>query len=181
MDKITLQYAGNLGRVQGLMEFLDCVYVAHNENLNMDFWGAGAMETKMADFIESHKLSNTRMRGKFTRSQQNDVVASCDICLITLGEGMYGLGVPSKSYNIMAAGKPILYIGPRNSELDLLIKEHNIGWSFQPSDKEGIVGFLHNISPSMKPELKKKGEVACELARSQFSKEKILQEFYDYL
>ena len=58
MDKITLQYAGNLGRVQGLMEFLDCVYVAHNENLNMDFWGAGAMETKMADFIESHKLIN---------------------------------------------------------------------------------------------------------------------------
>lgn len=181
MERVTLQYAGNLGRVQGLMEFLDCVNDANNDNLNIDFWGTGAMESKMVDFIESHKLSNTRMCGKFTRSQQNEVVASCDICLITLGEGMYGLGVPSKSYNIMAAGKPILYIGPHHSELDLLIKEHNIGWSFQPSDKDGIVQFLHNISPSMKSELKEKGEVACTLASSQFSKERILQEFYDYL
>lgn len=49
------------------------------------------------------------------RSQQNDFLNACDIGIVTLNDGMYGLGVPSKSYNIWAAGKPILYIGDDNS------------------------------------------------------------------
>jgi len=38
---------------------------------------------------------------------------------------MLDLGVPSKSYNIMATGKPILVIKNKKSEINLYAKEFN--------------------------------------------------------
>jgi glycosyltransferase involved in cell wall biosynthesis len=52
---------------------------------------------------------------------------------VTLNEGMYGLGVPSKAYNIMASGKPIIIIADKNSEISLCVKEFNLGWVVEPN------------------------------------------------
>ena len=45
-------------------------------------------------------------------------------------EGMYGLGVPSKFYNIISSGRPVLYVGDKGSEIYEIIKEFDIGWAF---------------------------------------------------
>ena len=57
---------------------------------------------------------------------------------MTLEDGMYGLGVPSKTYNILASGRPVLFLGPENSEIDLLIREKVVGYCGWPKkwDKE---------------------------------------------
>lgn len=54
---------------------------------------------------------------------------------------MYGLGVPSKTYNILASGRPILFFGPKNSEIDLLVRENGIGYCDWPErwDKETLI------------------------------------------
>jgi hypothetical protein len=59
---------------------------------------------------------------------------------------MYGLAVPSKTYNLLASGKPILFLGPKNSEIYLLVKENNLGWAFDWSESEGLLKFLNNLS-----------------------------------
>ena len=59
---------------------------------------------------------------------------------------MYGLGVPSKVYNSMSAGLPILYVGDEGSEIDRYIKNYNIGWSFNWSQIESLKEFLNNLS-----------------------------------
>ena len=51
---------------------------------------------------------------------------------------MYGLGVPSKLYNLMAAGKPVFYIGDRNSEVHLIMQEHEIGWFAEANNQSMI-------------------------------------------
>ena len=64
--------------------------------------------------------------------------AACDIALVTLQDGMFGLGVPSKTYNILASGRPVLFLGPKGSEIDLLVREKGIGYCEWPEkwDKE---------------------------------------------
>jgi len=47
---------------------------------------------------------------------------------------MSGISVPSRMYNMMAAGKPILAIVDSNSEVAMTIKEEKIGWVI-PSNK----------------------------------------------
>ena len=78
---------------------------------------------------------------------------------------MLGLGVPSKTYNLLALGKPILYIGDPKSELDILIKENNIGWSFNWEEEAAIIEFLNGLSITSN----KIGENALEVAKSNYT------------
>ena len=94
-------------------------------------------------FAERHE--NTVYAGFRSRSNQNDFLNACDIGIVTLADGMYGLGVPSKSYNIMATGKPILYIGESDSEIALCIKRYNIGWVVEPNNPSLLKDKIEDI------------------------------------
>ena len=114
--QIILEYAGNIGRVQGLDKVIDNL----PDKVELHLYGTGSMEEEIM------KMNHPRVffHGPYFRSQQNEVLAACHMAIVTLQEGMYGLGVPSKTYNILASGRPVLYFGPKDSEIDLLVKEN---------------------------------------------------------
>jgi colanic acid biosynthesis glycosyl transferase WcaI len=45
---------------------------------------------------------------------------------------MVGISVPSRLYNIMAAGKPIIAVAEPESELASVVQEEQIGWVVPP-------------------------------------------------
>lgn len=179
--KVEIEYAGNIGRVQGLQEFLKLLELSKNSQLNFHLWGTGAEETNLTRYVRLHKMKNVKFHGAYFRSKQSDVINSCDIALVTLTKGMFGLGVPSKTYNIMAAGKPVLYIGDSYSEIGLLVKEKDIGYVFDPEDKVSIMKFLSNLTLDRLPELKEKGEKAYKVAVEEYAKPIILNKFVEAL
>ncbi len=176
-DGIILEYAGNIGRLQGLQAMLEDVKAANNDKLEFHLWGSGAEENNLKEYVERKKLQNVIFHGAYHRSKQSEVINSCDLALITLSEGMYGLGVPSKTYNILAAGKAILFIGEPESEVGLLVKEKQIGYIFSPSDREGIVNFLKNLTPDRLREFEEMGQRARKVAETEYAKEIILNKF----
>ena len=123
---IKVGYAGNIGRVQGLEQYIQGV----PDGVELHFYGTGALEKK----LQALNLHNVFFHGPYFRSQQQDILGSCHAGLVTLQEDMYGLGVPSKAYNIMAAGRPIIYLGPVNGEIGLTIKENRIGYLGWPKE-----------------------------------------------
>jgi len=175
--KITFQYAGNLGRVQGLMNLLENIKNTNNDLLNFDLWGTGALQNELQNYIISNDMLNVSIMGAYNRSQQNEIINDCDIAIISLAEGMYGLGVPSKVYNVMAAGKPILFIGDLNSEIGLMVKEHKIGYCFSPLDNNEIIDFFNNLTLNDISLFREKGEIARQLVESNYSEECILNKF----
>lgn len=178
-DKIILNYAGNIGRGQGLLEFVKLLSKVKNENLIFHIYGSGALEKQIKKFILKERLEDKVMLlGPYTREQQNDILNSCDFALVSLGEGMCGLGVPSKTYNILAAGKPILYLGDKNSEIDLLVRKEGIGFSFVKTDEESIIEFLETLDLSKLDDYLPLGEKARTIAEEKYSKDKILNRFY---
>lgn len=178
-DKFVLEYAGNIGRVQGLQEMIENLRESSNNNLEFHLWGTGAEENRLKDYTQSHKMNNVVFHGAYLRSKQSEVINSCDMALVTLTEGMFGLGVPSKTYNIMAAGKAVLFIGDPESEIGLLVKEKNIGVVFKPKDKEVIVNFLASLSKDKQPEFAKMGKRARKVAETEYAKEIILNKFVE--
>jgi len=64
---------------------------------------------------------------------------ACDIALVSLVNGMKGISVPSRIYNILAAGKPIIAITEPSTELALVVEEENIGWIVPPHNPEALV------------------------------------------
>lgn len=154
--KIIIEYAGNIGRVQGL----DMVMDKLPKDVELHIYGTGAMEEK----LKSRKQKDVFFHGSYFRSQQNEVLAACHISLVTLQNGMFGLGVPSKTYNILASGRPVLFFGPKDSEIDLLVREKGIGYCEWPKqwDRETLVEM---------------GIRARKLAETEYSKNVILNKF----
>ncbi len=178
-DKIVIQYAGNIGKAQGVSNIVDFIKDANNPKLIFEVWGNGSVIDNVKEKIVSYNLSEkVSLKGTYLRSEQDRVLSHCDIAIVTLVEGMYGLGTPSKSYNILAAGKPILYIGEKNTEIWLMVEEYNIGFCFLPSDNNGIIHFLSTVS---KEQLNEMGVRARKLAEQRYSKEIILNKFCDII
>lgn len=174
---IKLLFAGNIGRCQGLESFIEIFGNVDNHKLQLELRGSGAIVSILNKCIKDNKFSNIKIGSSFTRNEQFSILKDCDIALVTLCDGMYGLGVPAKSYNIMSAGKPILYVGDPMSEIALVIKEAKIGYVFANSDIQGLKSWLTNVNEDIRSELKEMGKRAKELALTRFSEETILSKY----
>lgn len=142
--KIVIQYAGNIGRAQGLLEFVDKVTCVQNDAVRFVFRGSGALTAALQQATRDKQ--SFILEGAYARAEQSRVLGACDIALVILGPEMYGLGVPSKTYNILAAGKPILFLGPKDSEIYRLVKSHCIGWAFDWSETDQMIELLNQLS-----------------------------------
>ena len=153
---IKLEYAGNIGRVQGLEKLINEL----PEGVELHFYGTGAMENTLKEM----KHPGVFFHGPYFRSQQKEVLGACHAAIVALSEGMYGLGVPSKAYNIMASGRPIIYFGPADGEIGRMVAENNIGCSGWP------IVWDQN-------ELKLMGARARTVAESKYSRTVLLDKF----
>ncbi|KQW97682.1 glycosyltransferase family 4 protein [Flavobacterium sp. Root420] len=174
-DKIVIGFAGNLGRVQGIVEFITVFKKSENPNLVLTIIGDGALKDEISDLISKENISNVYLLGSRPRNEQLKFLNSCDIGLITLKKGMKGLGVPSKTYNLMASGKPILFIGDIDSEIDNYIKKYNCGWSFE-WDEQSMIDFFNRLTLDNK-EIVAKGLNSFNTCNDLFLKEIILNKF----
>lgn len=170
------QFAGNLGHAQGLDNIINTIKLINNPEINFLFIGGGAKYDKIKEFSKNNK--NVKVIGYQDRKTQNDFLNACDIAIVTLSDGMYGLGVPSKSYNIMAAGKPLLMIGDERSEIALCIKEYNLGWVVKPDDIESLKSTIELIYNN-RNKLDIIAKNARKVAEEVFSKTQILDKYYN--
>ena len=149
-NKLIFQFAGNLGRAQGIPNLIDAIKKINSSHFEFHFYGNG---THLNSILQSNN-KNIFYKGIFTREDSNKYLNLCDIAIVTLEKNMLGLGVPSKTYNILCAGKPILYIGDLNSEIAIMIKENNIGYIAEAGNLDNIINgmkwFLNLSNKEMK-------------------------------
>ena len=174
-SKITIQFSGNFGRVQGIADIVQIIKKVNNPILKFIFSGSGAGKK----ILEG--CNKIELNGIYYKDEENNVLNNCDLSLVCLNEFMYGLGCPSKTYNNMAAGKPILFIGPKNSEIYNLVKENDIGYSFDIKSENDIVDFLNRLSLDQKKIFVQKGCNARKLIEQKYNSEIILNQYYELL
>ena len=74
-----------------------------------------------------------------------------DIGLVTQQNACSGAVVPSKVYGLLAAGRPILFIGPADATPAAIIHRYRCGWHIECGDVDGLVELLAQLSAQ--PEL----------------------------
>ena len=174
-QRIVIQFCGNFGRVQGLLNFLQILSCVQNPNIQIIFQGSGALKVKMKKMVKELKLTNVSFFPSYPRSEENKILNSFDIGLVTLDDSMWGLGVPSKAYNIMAAGKPILFVGPKGSEIYTMVKENGIGFAYSFSEKDEIINFFNSITIDYRGNLRVLGAKARHIVKSRYTKKIFLE------
>ncbi|MGH2568985.1 MAG: glycosyltransferase family 4 protein [Bacteroidota bacterium] len=140
-QKFVVQYAGNMGRTHGLETLIEAAKLLspQKKEIHFLFVGKGAKKSWLVESVKAEGLTNVTVLSPQPRGQLNDLLNACDVTIISFIPGMAGISVPSRMYNIMAAGKPIIAVADDDSELAMVVREERIGWVVPPNDPHQIV------------------------------------------
>lgn len=145
------QFFGNIGRVQGVDNIIEAIkLIEPSKRPKFLFMGDGAYVEQLNHAIETLNDANIQYIGPVKQNAKSKGLNAGDIAIVTLAEGMLGLGVPSKAYFSMAADKPLLAIMDEYSEVACMIKAHQIGWIVPPENPKllakAILEIIENTS-----------------------------------
>ena len=138
-NKVVFSFFGNIGRVQGLENLIEAInHMKELENAKFVFIGDGAYVERLKSVISELGKENIIYYGKVEQQQKSLGLNACDISIVTLADGMLGLGVPSKAYYSMAADKPLFCIMDKESEIYTMVDENNMGWVVEPKNIQEV-------------------------------------------
>lgn len=145
-DKFVVLYAGNIGLSQGLEHVLTAAQLlAGNTNLRFVFVGAGAGLEKLKQQAHQRQLSDVVFIPFQPRKRLPEVLASASISLVILRKGIGADSLPSKTYSILASGRPIVASVDEESEVWKLVERAEAGLCVPSEDPEGLARAILKI------------------------------------
>lgn len=133
-DRFVITYAGILGYAQGLYEL--CQNVNFKEaGAEFHIYGAGGEKEMIEAFLKENPDRGVFYHGSVSREEVPQILIDSDATLVPLIKQIYG-AVPSKIYESMAAGLPILFSG--EGEGQKIVEKYQIGLVAAAKDYEKI-------------------------------------------
>lgn len=145
-DKFVFLYAGNMGHPQDLESIVECAdRLKNDDRFRFLFIGSGVKKKWLEREVSRRKLVNVTVIAPRPRSEQKTFLNACDVGLVPLVNKMSGVAMPSRTYNLLAAGKPILALTDNESEVIKVIEEDQVGWFVPPHDAEKLTAMIYRI------------------------------------
>ena len=175
-DRIKLVYAGLLGVAQGILKICESVNFA---SLGAEFhiYGDGAEKESIAAFLNANPERGISFHDSVTRDEIPGILAGYDASLIVLVKNIYG-AVPSKIYESMAAGLPIIFYG--FGEGRKIVEQYNLGWVTDPGDKSALSETILGLRSNSR-EIEVKRENCIKASREVFDRRVQIDAFHNYL
>ncbi|HKC66053.1 MAG TPA: hypothetical protein VKB86_20585, partial [Pyrinomonadaceae bacterium] len=89
-------------------------------------------------------LDNVRRLPYQPREMLRYSLAAGHASLVTLIDGLAGLSVPSKTYAILAAGRPILFVGDTKSSIARIVQENACGAVVSSGDSAALARIIED-------------------------------------
>ncbi|MEO7571444.1 MAG: glycosyltransferase family 4 protein [Acidimicrobiales bacterium] len=137
-------YLGNTGVGHRFDTVLDAARALDGEALFV-FMGGGARWTELEASVRTRGVTNVAFRPYVPKDDTPAVMAGAQVALITLDERSLGVMSPSKLHANLAAGLPVLYVGPEGSNVDEAITRHRVGRSLREGDVDGVVAAIRDL------------------------------------
>lgn len=177
-DKFYITYCGNIGFTQNMDMLLDVAKLVETEMPDVRFLliGEGVAKKGVVDRISTEKINNVIPLPFQPYEDIAHVFSLGDVGLIISKPGVGNNSVPSKTWSIMAAGRPILASFDSDSELSKLIKSSKCGLCAEAGNKEQLIEQIRNFISS--PEQRKNmGVNGKNYIENNLSKEKCVSEY----
>jgi colanic acid biosynthesis glycosyl transferase WcaI len=172
-----LLHAGNFGFYGAWRTLVTAARKLANEGVGLVFVGDGAqrMEVEAA----AAGAENIRFLDYFPPGKIPSVLAAPDAHIVTVKRGLEGVVVPSKMYGILAAGKPIIAVAPKEADVASLAARQGFGVTADPDKPAELVDVVRNMLSDMN-RLKTMGE-AARAAAPAYDRVQELQKFVEVL
>jgi colanic acid biosynthesis glycosyl transferase WcaI len=163
--KFVVLYAGNLGLSQGLDHVLSAAeMLASHPEVAFVFVGDGTHRDHLVAEAERRQLKNVQFIPFQPRQRLPEILASADISLISLQRGIGLHSLPSKTFSILASGRPVIACIEADSETWKLIERADAGVNVPPEDPASLAEAILKLKadPSLRESMGRNGRAWAE-------------------
>jgi len=156
-DGPVVLYAGNIGFSQSLEMVIDTAEQFPHATFLIN--GDGAARSALQE--RAAGLHNVVFSGYQPQERLPELLATGDIHLVPLKAGLGRVSVPSKTYSILAAGRPVLAAIDPGTEVPRIVQASGAGLAVEPDQPEQFAAALHTMLADL-PSWTKKGAAGRE-------------------
>ena len=122
-------------------------------------WGIGFERLK--EMQSEAGLANVTLVDRVEDDNLEEFLAAANVWLIPYRKDVAGVSVPSRFYNLLAVGRPVILVSEPDAEAALTVSEHDIGWVTRPGDAAELARTVRLAFSSEDPD---RGERAAGVA-----------------
>jgi len=181
VSTLNIVYTGNIGRFHDIETIIEIAKVSMQDlpNIRFIFVGDGFKRKELEQAIKNG-TSNIIISEYQYDSSYLDVLSGADLFISTLSPRIKGLGVPSKTYSYLAAGKPIIAIMEKGTEIGDLVENENLGIRADSMEVGKVIEFIKDISLDT-VKLKAIEDNVKKVFLERYERQKVTDEFYHLL
>jgi glycosyltransferase involved in cell wall biosynthesis len=148
-ESFVVMHAGNMGLSQNL-EMLPQVASALTDesDVRLVLLGDGPAKPLLKAEVERRRLDNVEFLEALAPDDAQSVMSAADVHVVSLVPGLWGCATPSKTYGIMAAGRPFVAAVDDGAEPALLIEELDCGMHVPPNDPDALARAIRELRTS---------------------------------
>lgn len=176
--KFTCVYIGNIGLAQGLGSLLSVAKNTKHRNVQFLCFGMGAEKEKLEQKVKDDDLSNVKFCGVVDHSKVFSILSKAKVSFIPLKNGNMKDSVPTKVYEALGIGCPVLLVAEGDSVE--IVREACLGRDVSPDAVKGLVDVFDDMVDHY-DEIAQHSEEAIKLMHEKYSRQKIAADFENRL
>lgn len=134
-SKFVVLYSGNIGAAHDFTAIKEgALLLAEDKEIQFVFIGSGPRRQELEEFAAANPHANITFLNYLPRNELAQSLSAGDVHLIAQADNMTGLIIPSKLYGILAAGRPIVFTGPAQTEVARTIMDAGCGFVVSNDD-----------------------------------------------
>jgi glycosyltransferase involved in cell wall biosynthesis len=122
-------------------------------------WGVGFDQLKAMQ--AEARLANVTLVGRVEDDQLEAFLSAADVWIIPYRRNVAGVSVPSRFYNLLAIGRPVILVSEPDAEAALTVIEHDVGWVVEPGRADELAETIRRAAGAKDPQ---RAERAAEIA-----------------
>jgi len=179
--KLVFMYSGNHSVAHPIGTILAAAkQLEHNQDVVFMFVGGGLGKQDVDAAVAAGSTNVFSLPYQPLEDLQWSLSAA-DIHLVTFSEEMVGVVHPCKAYGALAASRPILLIGPRESHIGNLIDDYKVGWSVERGQVDELVALVEDIQAGKAGDIQAMGRDGLAAIRESLSPEALRGKLCDVI
>lgn len=147
LDKFIVMYAGNASSAHSFEAIQSTMHILKDDSqIHFVFVGDSDKLIEIEGFARINNLNNFTRLNPVDWEDLSKLLAVGNVHLVTLKDELKGTCVPSKLYGIMAAGKPVIFIGPEDSQSAKDVLDSSCGFVVNNSDSDKLSLLIRELA-----------------------------------
>jgi glycosyltransferase involved in cell wall biosynthesis len=138
-DEVVLMYSGNMGLGHRFGEFLEAAQSpGRHPGVRWVFAGGGRRRGRIESFMRDHPSARIALLPYVPEEKLSEHLGSADVLLASLNSDWEGCILPSKIQSILTVGRPVIFVGRKDSSMALWLREARAGWVVDENDGRAL-------------------------------------------